>query len=197
MLKADAGPEAKEQEEERTPWWKDRAAGLPLWAWAGVTLAVVVSALGFGSWWTYGRGGRLPTVKGFYDGQEVTFVHTEASDTKVANRLTGMVSSPVLVVPELGNVPDSALGNVYVFANGVKGAGPLGFQADVFDSAPTDPIYSPLRELNLVTWTSGVHARVLASAGEIQAAAREGEIRISRSGIVLNMPFLTWPGGHR
>ncbi len=44
MLKADAEPEAKEQEEERAPWWKDRAAGLPLWAWAGVTLAVVVSA---------------------------------------------------------------------------------------------------------------------------------------------------------
>jgi hypothetical protein len=69
-----------------------------------------------------------------------------------------MVSSPVLVVPELAKVPPSALGRVYVFTNGVKGPDPMGFQADVFDSAPTDPGYSPLRELNLVTSKEGADA---------------------------------------
>lgn len=186
-----------ERTEERRTWWKQRAGGLPLWAWAGITVAVVFFALGFGAWWTYGRGGRIPAVQGFYDEQEVTFIHTEVSDAKVANRLTGMISSPVLVVPELAQVPHSALGNVYVFSNGVKGAGPLGFQPDVFDSAPTDPSYSPLRELNLVTWKKGADPETLTSVAQIQEAARNGELQVQTTGIVVNMPFVSWPGGHR
>lgn len=188
--------EAKGEQQRRT-WWKATAGGLPLWAWAGITVAVVFFALGFGAWWTYGRGGRIPAVQGFYDGQKVTFIHTEASDAKVAQTLTGMVSSPVLVVPELAEIPAASLGNVYVFANGVEGPGPKGFQPDVFDSAPTDPSYSPLRALNLVTWKDGTSARVLTSAPEIWAAAAGGEVQVERTWIVLNMPFMTWPGGHR
>ncbi|MBI2237019.1 MAG: hypothetical protein HYU54_00615 [Actinobacteria bacterium] len=195
-IETDETLEAERTEERRT-WWKQRAGGLPLWAWAGVTVAVLFFVLGFGAWWTYGRGGRVPAVSGFYDGQEVTFIHTEASDPEVAKTLTGMVSSPVLVVPELTKVPDTTLGNVYVFTNGVEGPGPMGFQADVFDSAPTDPGYSPLRELNLVTWKEGPDPETLTSVAEIQEAAENGELQVEASGIVVNMPFVTWPGGHR
>lgn len=183
--------------EERGTWWRQRAGGLPLWAWAGVTVAVVFSVLGFGAWWTYGRGGRVPTVSGFYNGQEITFIHTEASDPEVAKTLTGMVSSPVLVVPELAKTPAAALGSVYVFTNGVEGPGPMGFQADVFDSAPTDPGYSPLRELNLVTWTEGANPETITSVAEIQEAVGNGEVQVTATGIVVNMPFVSWPGGHR
>lgn len=196
MVKTHERFEANERE-ARPAWWKARAAGLPLWAWAGITVAVVAFALGLGSWWTYGRGGRLPPVEGFYEGEEVTFVHTEASDPEVAETLTGMVGSRVLVVPELADVPDSALGTVYVFTNGVRGGGPMGFQADVFDTAPTDPNYSPLREVHLVTWAGGAHAQVLTAAGDVEAAADRGELRIEETGIVVNMPFLVWPGGGR
>lgn len=196
MVKTHERFEASERD-ARPAWWKDRAAGLPLWAWAGITVAVVAFALGVGSWWTYGRGGRLPPVEGFYEGEEVTFVHTEASDPEVAETLTGMVGSRVLVVPELADVPDSALGTVYVFTNGVRGGGPLGFQADVFDTAPKDPDYSPLREVHLVTWADGADARVLTAAGDVRSAADRGELRIEETGIVVNMPFLAWPGGGR
>ncbi len=195
-IETDERLEAERTEERRT-WWKQRAGGLPLWAWAGITVAVVSSVLGFGAWWTYGRGGHLVPVQGFYNGQKVTFVHSEASDAKVAQRLTGMVSSPVLVVPELAKVPDSALGNVYVFTNGVKGPGPIGFQADVFDTSPTDPSYSPLRELNLVTWKEGSDPETLTSVVQIQEAVGNRELQVEASGIVVNMPFVTWPGGHR
>jgi hypothetical protein len=105
----------------RGRWWQQPAGRLPLWAWAGVTIAVVFFVLGFGAWWTYGRGGQVPAVSGFYAGQKVTFIHTEASDANVAQRLSGMVSSPVLVVSELAKVPTSVLGNVYVFTNDIKG----------------------------------------------------------------------------
>jgi hypothetical protein len=36
-----------------------------------------------------------------------------------------MMKSPVLVVPELAQVPEAALANVYVFTNGVQPRGEL------------------------------------------------------------------------
>jgi hypothetical protein len=97
-------------------------------------------------------------------------------------------------------VPESALATVYAFTNGVVpegAAGPLGFQPDVFDTPPRTEGYSPLRAVNLVTWEEGATPRVLTSAAEVQAAAEQGEITIEETGIVVNMPFLTWPGGQR
>jgi len=139
----------------------------------------------------------IPLVKGFYDGEEITFIHTEASSPQIASTLTQMMGSRVIVVPELADVAESALGNVYVFTNGVVGSGPMGFQADVFDSAPDDPDYSPLRSVNFVTWHSESAARLLTSAEEIEAAASNGELKIERPGVVVNMPFVTWPSGSR
>jgi len=139
----------------------------------------------------------VPAVKGYYKGQEIWFIHTEASDPKVADLLTRMMRSPVIVVPDLAAVPESALANVFVFTNGVKGDGPMGFQPDVFDMAPGDAGYSPLRALNLVTWKEGVAAREVRSAEEVKAAAAKGEVTIVRPGVVINMPMLAWPGGHR
>jgi hypothetical protein len=101
------------------------------------------------------------------------------------------------VVPELAKVPTTALANVYVFKNGVTGNGPFEYQADVFDSPPGTDGYRPLRSLHLVTWKSENGARVLKSAAEVKEAAARGEITIEQPGVVVNMPLLTWPGGHR
>jgi len=61
---------------------------------------------------------QLPAVKGFAEGREIYFVHSEASDPKIAKLLTDMMQSPVLVVPSLAETPPPLLANVYVFANG-------------------------------------------------------------------------------
>ena len=139
----------------------------------------------------------VPVVQGYAAGQDVTFIHTEVSDPKVAETLTGMVRSTVLVVPSLAQAPDALLNNVFVFTNGVRGRGPLGFQPDVFDTMPKDANYSPLRRLNLVTWKEGQAARELESVQELKAAEAKDELKISQPGIVVNMPMLTWPGGRR
>ncbi len=139
----------------------------------------------------------LPPVKAFYEGEEVFFVHPEASDQKVADMLTDMMGSPVFVVPELARVPEEALSEVYVFTNGVEGDGPFGFQADVFDSAPGDEGYSPLRSLHLVTWEDESRARELRTLREVLEAEENGEVTIERQDVVINEPFLTWPGGRR
>lgn len=143
---------------------------------------------------------RVPPVKGYAEGQEIFFIHTEASDPDIAGMLTGMMGSPVLVVPELAQVPEEPLANVYVFANGVKvdgPRGPLGFQPDVFGTPPGTDGYSPLRAVNLVTWKDESSARVLKSAAKVREVEENGEVEIERPGVVVNMPFLTWPGGKR
>lgn len=139
----------------------------------------------------------VPPVKGYAEGQEIFFIHTEASDPQVAEVLTGMMGSPVLVVPSLALAPETMLAKVFVFTNGIQGGGPMGFQPDVFDRPPGDPGYTPLRALQLVTWKDPAAARELKSAAEIRAAEAKGQVTISLPGVVINMPFLTWPAGHR
>lgn len=143
------------------------------------------------------NGPSVPPVKGIAEGQEIFFIHTEASDPKVAKLLTDMMGSPVLVVPSLSQIPDTLLANVFVFTNGIEGGGPMGFQPDVFDRPPGDPGYTPLRALNLVTWKEERTAKELKTAVLVRAAESGKEVTISRPGVVINMPFLTWPGGHR
>lgn len=139
----------------------------------------------------------VPPVRGYAEGQEIRFLHTEASDPKIAQILTDMMGSPVLVVPSLAQAPASMLANVYVFTNGITGDGPLGFQPDVFDHPPNTVGYSPLRALNLVTWKQASSARELKAATEVKEAERQGQATIERPGGVINMPMLTWPGGQR
>jgi len=139
----------------------------------------------------------LPAGKAYAEGKEIFFVHTEASDAGVAEKLTGMMKSPVILVPSLANVPDESLANVYVFTNGVAGSGPFGFQPDVFDNPPGTDGYTPLRRLNVIAWVDETKARELTSAADVLAAESAGELTIEQPGVVINMPFVVWDGGKR
>ena len=139
----------------------------------------------------------IPPVTAYTEGMEIKFIHTEASDPKIAELLTNMMRSPVLTVAALASAPESMLANVYVFKNGVRGAGPFGFQPDVFDHPAGTKGYRPLRSVLLVTWKSEAAARTLKSAAEVKKAIDDGEISLETPGVVVNMPLLTWPGGRR
>lgn len=164
------------------------------WAIAAVLLLVAFSGVAVGY---FLNPAGVPPVKGYVEGKEIRFIHTEVSDPKVAELLTRMMGSPVLVVPSLVKAPEALLTTVYVFTNGVRGYGPLKFQSDVFDNPPGTAGYTPLREVHLVTWKDEQSARLLKSAAEVKDAASKGEVTIERSGVVVNMPMLTWPGGRR
>lgn len=219
----DTGREEAGESGAEASWLDAQMDGLSLRRWVLIGTAIAVAVLGFGVVWTYtldrgtgmaaggGMGGmgasapvtgvRLPPVVGLYRGREVVFVHPEASDGFVAGLLSGMMGgSPVLHVPELAEVPDSALAAAYVFENGLSPAehrGPFGYQPDVLDSVPGDPGYRPLREVHLVRWRPGAEPRLLTSVEDIQAARRAGEITVEPSGVVVNMPVIDWPGGQR
>jgi len=133
-----------------------------------------------------------PLVRGIYEGEDVLFLHTEVSDESIANILTEMMGPTVIVVPMLAEIPQEFLSLVYVFTNGIEDGGPLGFQPDIFDSVPGDDSYSPLREINLVTWDEDSEPRQLDSVDELLDAEENGELIIEESGIVVNMPILVW-----
>ncbi len=141
----------------------------------------------------------VPPVRGLAAGEEILFLHPEASDPDIAETLTEMMRSPVLVVPDLARVEDTLLANVYVFTNGLQPdvQGPLGYQADVFDCLPDEPCYIPLRRVNLVTWTDPDDARILRSAEDVRHALEEEVLTAERPGVVVNMPIIRWPGGER
>jgi len=139
----------------------------------------------------------VPAGLAYAEGEQIRFIHTEASDAAIAGLLTDMMSSPVLHVPSLAEIPESSTAVAYVFANGIEGMGPLGFQVDVFDNPPGSAGYSPLRRLFIVTWVDPAQAVELTSAAAVREAEMNGLVTVEAKSIVVNMPFLTWPGGGR
>lgn len=183
----------------RVPWASASRALLALALAAAGVLAACEGA-NLPLWMSAPGAPVVPAVTGYAGGEEILFIHTEASDAAVADTLTAMMRSPVLVVPELASVPETALANVYVFMNGPQprgDRGPFDYQPDVFDCVPREQCYRPLRAVNLVRWEDGAETRVLRSAQELLQAEERGELHIERPGAVVNMPFLTWPGGER
>lgn len=140
---------------------------------------------------------RFPPVRGFGGGGEVFFIHSETSDPKISELMSMMMGSPVITVPELAQTPEALLANVYVFKNGLKGMGPLGFQPDIFDHLPGSPGYRPLRRISFVSWKNPAMASELKSAAKLMRALSRGDLAIERTGVVVNMPMLLWPLGRR
>ncbi len=139
----------------------------------------------------------MPMIDGYYEGKMVYFVHTEVSDSGMAEMMTRMINFPTLHVPELKNIPEDQTAKVYVFTNGIPGSEPYGggpfmFQIDVFDSIPGQAEYSQFRVPHLVTWNENAKPRVLTSESNILKAEASGELTIQRSDTVVNAPMVTW-----
>jgi hypothetical protein len=64
----------------------------------------------------------------------------------------------------------------------------MGFQLGVSTASPGQKGYSPLYALNFVKWNSDATPRILKSASEILKAEKNGELTISKTGIVINSP---------
>ena len=122
----------------------------------------------------------LPLFTGFYDGQEVQYIVTEITDPD---------SESLIYTPALLGLPEDAVADLYQVTNGHDD------QKAVFDSIPGDEDYSPLWEVNLVTWEEGVTPSVLRSVEEILMAERQGRLVIEETSTIINCPIIIWPGG--
>ena len=139
----------------------------------------------------------MPLIDGYHNGNKVYFVHTEISDSAMADMMSKMINFPTLHVPELKNIPEDQMARVYVFTNGVPGSEPYGggpfmYQIDVFDSIPGQAEYSQFRIPYLVTWNDDAKPRILTSESKILKAESSGEITVEKSTLVVNAPMITW-----
>lgn len=137
----------------------------------------------------------IPLAKGYENGNEIFFIATDASDEKIAQQATKLLGFKVNFSPLLSQTPESALSQAYAFTNGVPGKGPFGFQIPVLSAKPGDPGYSPLLQVNAVTWKNGSTVKELKSVQEIMNAEKNGSLTLNKTGIVVNHPAIKWQDG--
>jgi len=132
----------------------------------------------------------LPAIPGWYDGKMVTYIQADASDRSVA------AAQGVNYVPQLEYaIAAGAVDDIYVVTNFN--------QANVIPSAPipagsgnlNSPPYTPLWQVNLVTWNSGTTPYTLTSEAAVLAANSAGLLTIVKTDIVVNCPVIYTPQG--
>lgn len=114
---------------------------------------------------------------------------------------TNITGFNVNFAPLLAKAPESAQSQAYVFENGMKGDGPLGFQTTITNANPEEKGYSPLYHLNFVKWKNddvdgnSITFRELRSVEEIIDANQSGQISINQTNIITDLPAVKWNGG--
>ena len=136
----------------------------------------------------------LPLTSGFFNGQEVLYISTDASDKGAA-----IANNNSHTVPALANAigaPTSAIDDIYVAGNSTLS------QVNIIPSVPTpfgptnaDPAYSPLWQVNVYNWVAGKTQRILKSEAEVLAAVTAGDITISKTNIIVNCQVIQLVGG--
>ncbi|MFN3437122.1 MAG: hypothetical protein ACK41V_05470 [Acidovorax sp.] len=137
----------------------------------------------------------LPLLRGWFEGNEVLYVTTDASDAEVAREhLANYVPQ---LAHALADVPTTAGGTHRPGAT-ARVYGSTNFrQPSVFASAP-EPVghanlsaaYSPLWQLVKVTWRDPSQSRTLRSEEEVLDAADKGLVVLEVTRVVLNCPII-------
>jgi hypothetical protein len=138
----------------------------------------------------------IPLHLGYFNGDSVYFIITDASDEKHAKIISEKQGWNVEVAPPLENTPKEALSTAYMFVNGVDGEGIHGYQSEIVTSTPAQTeTYSALTSHVHVMWTDENNARVLDSEQAVIDAEMNGEVTLVKLPVVLNMPQIVWPDG--
>lgn len=162
------------------------------------TALVLLGALGLGACGHSLQGAdgaptvTLPLQQAWFEGRRVGYVSTDVSDAAMARKM-GVNHVPQLAAAAApdGSPPGtrSATERVYMF--------PGGEQINVFPSAPqpagaanANRAYSPLWLVVMVHWQPGHRVQTLRSEEAVLAAAERGELRLTRTTVVVNCPVL-------
>lgn len=120
--------------------------------------------------------------RGRFEGGDLLFIRTDASDAELAER-EGLVH-----VPKIGTLARPGLSHaMYVF----DGSGDE--HPPVLATAPGQDGYTPAWRLHRVRFAGA--PRRLGSAREVRGAADSGEVEIEETDVVLNAAVVSWPGG--
>ena len=124
------------------------------------------------------------------DGRTIYYIVTDATPSGPAGMM-GVVDAPT----SASLIANSAAVDLYQFKNGLKGSGPLGFQAGIAAGAPGDANYSPMWRIFMINWENPHEAKLLETIGDMNAYKDAGliDIGIARpmnSDHIVNCPFI-------
>jgi hypothetical protein len=80
--------------------------------------------------------------------------------------------------------PGNKVADLWSVANGVED------QYNIVDVVPGQKGYTPLWDVNMVTWKNGATKRKLTSAAAVRKALSAGEVTMKEAGIVVNCPVI-------
>ena len=124
------------------------------------------------------------------DGRSIYYIVTDATPSGPADMM-GVINAPI----DASLIANSAAVDIYQFTNGIKGSGPLGFQAGIASGARGDSNYSPMWRINVITWKDPTMASLLENISDITAYKSAGKIDIGlarpmNSDHIVNCPFI-------
>ena len=105
---------------------------------------------------------KQPVVSGFYRGSTIHYYDFGPIKLKPGNKL-----APIWAVTD----------------------GPSG-QHNIVDTVPGQSDYSPLWQVNMVTWREGVTPRLLTSTADVKQALQAGDVTVTPTTMVVNCPVL-------
>ncbi|TBR07754.1 MAG: hypothetical protein EPO62_07765 [Candidatus Nitrosotenuis sp.] len=107
------------------------------------------------------------------DGRTIYYIITDATPAGPAN-LLGVSNAP-----KLANVlSNSIVSEMYQFKNGVRGPGPLGYQASILSSTLEEGNYIPICRVSIVEWNDPTYAGILETISDINNKKSEKMITV-------------------
>jgi len=124
------------------------------------------------------------------DGRTIYYIVTDATPSDPA-AMMGVIDAPT----SSSLIANSAAVDLFQFMNGIKGSGPLGFQAGIAAGAPGDANYSPMWRIFMIGWKDPSSAALLETSGDINFYKQAGliDINLARpmdSDHIVNCPFI-------
>lgn len=120
--------------------------------------------------------------RGVFDGKDVYFVRTDASDEDFAT------AEQLVFVPKLQPLDAPGLsGAAYLFDKGATD------QPTVLSSEPGRDDFTPAWTIRRVTWNGD--PRLLSSVAEVEEAERAGALSVEKTSTVVNYSVVKWSNG--
>jgi hypothetical protein len=123
------------------------------------------------------------------DGSTIYYIATDASVKKVADALGVVYTNKTGSALSSGGSSD-----LFVFTNGIKGTGPMGFQASIASTNAGEEAYSPLWRIQAISWKDPSQAHFLMNVEQISKEASNGKLTIGNAGTIVNCPFVEVSG---
>jgi hypothetical protein len=118
--------------------------------------------------------------KGHFEGEDVYFIRTDASDQEFAEQ-EGLVFVPIL---QNALQAEGSFANLYTFAQSADG------QGAVVTTIPGREDYTPAFHVHTVTFAG--EPELITSEADLLAAQDAGTVTVEETGVVVNYPMVRW-----